>query len=55
MGVFTPMAEESYESLLEDVALLLEGSRGRIGFVVIIKLSPLGSRQTTMQSGFLEV
>ena len=46
---------ESYESLVEDATILLEGSKGRVGLVSIIKIFPLKPRETTLQKGFVEV
>ena len=46
---------ESYESLVEDATILLEGSKGRVGLVIIIKIFPLKPRETTLQKGFVEV
>jgi hypothetical protein len=46
---------EPYEKLLEDVTLLLEGSKGRIGLVILIKIIPLEGNETVIQSGFIEL
>jgi hypothetical protein len=46
---------ELYESLVEDATILLEGSKGRVGLVIIIKIFPLKPRETTLQKGFVEV
>ena len=46
---------KSYESLVEDATILLEGSKGRVGLVIIIKIFPLKPRETTLQKGFVEV
>jgi len=46
---------ESYEKLLEDATLLLEGSEGKIGLVILVKLAPLKENETTLQFGFVEV
>ena len=46
---------ESYESLVEDATILLEGSKGGVGLVIIIKIFPLKLGETTLQKGFVEV
>lgn len=46
---------EPYDELLEDADLLLEGSEGRIGIVIVVKLQPLGSGDTAIGSGFVEL
>lgn len=46
---------ESYEDLLEDATLLLEGSEGRIGFVILVKLEPLRDGDNQIRSGFVEL
>jgi len=43
---------QPYNSLLEDVSLLLEGSDGRIGLVILVKLVPLKDNE---KSGFVEL
>jgi hypothetical protein len=45
---------QTYEELLEDASLLLEGSEGRIGLVILIKIVPLKDNETALQSGFVE-
>jgi hypothetical protein len=35
--------------------VLLEGSQGRIGYVVLVKLEPLKDDETSIQIGFVEV
>lgn len=46
---------ESYEELVEDATLLLEGSRGRIGAVILVKIDPVAPGQGPIKSGFVEV
>ncbi|QKX60531.1 uncharacterized protein TRUGW13939_07676 [Talaromyces rugulosus] len=46
---------ESYDDLINDATLLLEGSRGRVGIVILIKLAPLTALQQSVQSGFVEM
>jgi hypothetical protein len=43
---------QPYNLLLEDVSLLLEGSDGRIGLVILVKLVPLKDNE---KSGFVEL
>lgn len=40
---------------MEDAALLLKGSVGRIGMVIVIKVQPLGRDDTQIRGGFVEV
>jgi hypothetical protein len=46
---------ESHDALIEDTKLLLEGSEGRIGLVIVVKLEPLKSNETEIQNGFVQV
>jgi len=46
---------ESHNALIEDTKLLLEGSEGRIGLVIVAKLQPLKSNETELQNGFVQV
>lgn len=46
---------ESYEDLVRDATLLMEGSKGKIGLVIIVKLQPLEADETEIQKGFVEV
>src|SRR5438034_7834770 len=46
---------ESYEALIWDAKLLLEGSEGRIGLVIVAKLEPLKSNETNIQNRFVQV
>ncbi|PLN81205.1 hypothetical protein BDW42DRAFT_169391 [Aspergillus taichungensis] len=46
---------ETYEQLKGDVNLLLEGSQGRIRVVILVKISPLGPRDTCCQTGPVEI
>jgi hypothetical protein len=45
---------EDYEDLLADVDLLLEGSEGQIGLVIVVKLNPLKPGEDEISEGFLE-
>ena len=45
---------ESYEALLEDTDLLLKGTEGSIGIVIVVKLEPLKANETTIQNGFVQ-
>ncbi len=45
---------ESYDVLIEDTKLLLEGSEGRISLVIVVKLEPLKSNETEIQNGFVQ-
>jgi hypothetical protein len=46
---------ESYEDLVEDARLLLEGTRGEIGLVFLIKVDPLKPEETRIQNGFFAI
>ncbi|KAI9034887.1 uncharacterized protein KD926_005163 [Aspergillus affinis] len=46
---------EQYDDLKCDADLLLQGSEGQIGTVVLVKLDPLRNNQTCVQSGFVEI
>jgi hypothetical protein len=46
---------ESHDALIEDTKLLLEGSEGRIGLVIVAKLEPLKPDETEIQNGFIQV
>ncbi|EED15473.1 hypothetical protein TSTA_049130 [Talaromyces stipitatus ATCC 10500] len=46
---------QSYDDLVQDVTLLLEGSRGHIGIVILVKLKPLVGEEEAIQNGFVEV
>jgi len=46
---------EPYQKLLQDADLLLEGSSGGIGGIILIKLEPLASNASEITQGFLEV
>ena len=46
---------QTYTSLIEDMKLLLKGSEGRIGFVIIVKITPLKANETEVQKGFIQV
>ena len=35
--------------------MLLVGSQGRIGLVVVVKIEPLKADETTIQNGFVQV
>lgn len=45
---------ETYEALLQDADLLLEGSEGRIGVVIIVKLQRLALEEESISHGFME-
>jgi hypothetical protein len=45
---------ETHTKLLEDVDLLLEGSEGRIGFVIVVKIEPLKPDETQIKNGYVE-
>ena len=45
---------ESYDKLKQDVATLLEGSEGRIGKAILVKLESI-TATGTMENGFVEV
>ena len=40
---------------MNDAKLLLEGSKGRIGLVILVKISPLKPLEMTIQNGIVEV
>ncbi|KAN0067012.1 hypothetical protein V8E54_014936 [Elaphomyces granulatus] len=46
---------ESYEKLLRDADLLLEGSTGKIGRVILVNPEPLTEGATEIKEGFVEV
>jgi hypothetical protein len=46
---------ESYEDLVQNALLLLKGSKGKIGLVILVKLQPLEEGETAFESGFVEV
>jgi hypothetical protein len=46
---------EDYPDLLADVDLLLEGTNGRVGQVIVVKLTPLQAGETAIKEAFLEV
>ena len=46
---------ESFDALKEDTKLLLEGSEGRIGLVIVVKLERLKPGETEIQNGFVQV
>ena len=46
---------ERYEDLKDNAKLLLEGTQGKIIKVIIIKIEPLLTGETTIQKGFVEV
>ncbi|KAN0071043.1 hypothetical protein V8E54_010474 [Elaphomyces granulatus] len=46
---------ESYEKLLRDADLLLEGSTGKIGRVILVNIEPLTKGETEIKEGFVEV
>ena len=41
---------ESYEDLVGDARLLIEGTGGRISLVFLIKMDPLGPGETRLQN-----
>jgi hypothetical protein len=45
---------ESYQQLLRDASLLLEGSHGKIIMVIIIKVDPMVEDEKVVTSGFVE-
>jgi len=46
---------EDYPDLLADADLLLEGTNGEIGLVILVKVTPLQGNETAIKEGFLEV
>jgi len=46
---------ERFDALLEDTDLLLQGTKGRIGIVIVVKLEPLKANETSIQNGFVQV
>jgi hypothetical protein len=46
---------ERLDALIEDTDLLLEGTLGRIGLVIVVKIEPLKADETTIQDGFVQV
>ncbi|KAK9238724.1 hypothetical protein V1525DRAFT_387284 [Lipomyces kononenkoae] len=45
----------SYDALLDDTDLLLQGTQGRIGMVIVVKIEPLAPGETEIQNGFVQV
>ncbi|KAK9368233.1 hypothetical protein V1509DRAFT_609751 [Lipomyces kononenkoae] len=46
---------ESYDALVDDMDLLLQGTQGRIGVVIVVKIEPLAPGETEIQNGFVQV
>ncbi|KUL91930.1 hypothetical protein ZTR_01439 [Talaromyces verruculosus] len=46
---------ESYEKLVRDAEILLDGSNGEIGIVILVKLTPLKPGEHRISHGFVEV
>jgi hypothetical protein len=46
---------EQHNALIEDTDLLLVGTQGRIGLVIVIKIEPLKANETMIQDGFIQV
>jgi hypothetical protein len=46
---------ETYQELLNDVDVLLEGSAGGIQQVILIKIEPLSPNTSEIRQGFVEV
>jgi hypothetical protein len=45
---------ETHAKLLDDIDLLLEGSEGRIGFVIVAKIEPLKPDETQIKDGHIK-
>lgn len=46
---------ENYNALVDDTSLLLYGSQGRIGVVIVVKIELLAPGGTEIQNGFVQV
>ncbi|KAK9236372.1 hypothetical protein V1525DRAFT_407120 [Lipomyces kononenkoae] len=46
---------ESYDALVDDMNLLLQGTQGRIGLVIVVKIEPLAQGETDIYDGFVQV
>ncbi|KAE8134447.1 hypothetical protein BDV38DRAFT_163048 [Aspergillus pseudotamarii] len=46
---------ETYDKLLQDADLMLEGSQGKIRLVILVKLVPPGPNDTHFETGFVEL
>ncbi|KAK9326113.1 hypothetical protein V1517DRAFT_335351 [Lipomyces orientalis] len=46
---------ESYEVLIDYTDLVLQGTQGRIGLVIVVKIEPLAPGETEIQNGFVQV
>ncbi|KAK9261697.1 hypothetical protein V1519DRAFT_444808, partial [Lipomyces tetrasporus] len=46
---------ERYDALVGDTDLLLQGTQGRIGLVIVVKIEPLAPGETEIQNGFVQV
>ncbi|KAE8364645.1 hypothetical protein BDV27DRAFT_112284 [Aspergillus caelatus] len=46
---------ETYNKLLQDADIMLEGSQGKIHLVILVKLVPPGPSDTHFESGFVEL
>lgn len=46
---------KSYDDLVDDATLLLEGAEGEINMVIIVKMEPLVEGETSFKSGFTEI
>lgn len=46
---------ETSDELISGTDLLLEGSRGRIGFVIVIKIEHLDTDNDQVQEGYVEL
>lgn len=46
---------ETYRAIKRDMKLLIEGSQGDIGCVILVKIQPLSATGQSIQEGFVEV
>lgn len=46
---------EHPQSLIQDAKMLLEGTQGKIGVVLLVKVQPLQHGETNVQSGYVQV
>ena len=46
---------KSYNDLVDDATLLLEGAQGHIDMVIILKMDPLKEGETSLQHAFVEL
>lgn len=46
---------ESEDGLRKDADIILKGSKGKVGLVIVVKITPVAPGQTMPQGGYVEV